>query len=189
MAAAVGAGSSRAVSATSSASGAMRPTARSRVSCASHQVVRYGGSRKTRLAASPGGAASASIASTVQQSSARQAAMLARNAAERGVVLLDERCVRRAARQRFQAERTGAGEDVQHMGAFDNVAPAPRRVQQHIEQRLAHAVGGRTRRGCPAARSACARAIGRRRSSLCKGAGKQGFNAEKPEDHGGPQGR
>ena len=77
----VGGGSARAVSAINrrqARCGRRRAIAR----CArGTRSCRYGGSRKTRLAASPGGTASASIARTVLRSNARQAAMLARRAA------------------------------------------------------------------------------------------------------------
>ncbi len=62
-----------------------------------------------------------------------------------GAVVLDERGVRGAARQRFKAECAGAGEHVQRARTFQGIASAPRRMQQHIEQRLPHAIRGRAR--------------------------------------------
>ncbi len=63
---------------------------------------------------------------------------------EGGAVALDEGRGGGAAGQRLQPERAGAGESVEHGGALDQRTSAPWRVQQHVEQRLAQPVGGRT---------------------------------------------
>ena len=52
-------------------------------------------------------------------------------------VLLDERCARGAARERLEAHRTGAGEEVEHLGVVDGT--------DQVERALADAVGGRPR--------------------------------------------
>ena len=56
--------------------------------------------------------------------------------------LLDEERKGRAARQRLEAERAGAGEEVEHAGALQHIAMA---VGENVEDRLAQAVGGRPR--------------------------------------------
>ena len=61
---------------------------------------------------------------------------------ERGLVLLDEQARRRAARQRLQPQRARSGEQVGDRQPLETADPA----DQHREQRLARAVGGRARR-------------------------------------------
>jgi hypothetical protein len=52
------------------------------------------------------------------------------------LIAVDEGGVRRTAAQRLDAERAGAGEEVEDPGALDAIA-------QDREERLPHAVGGR----------------------------------------------
>ena len=78
-------------------------------------------------------------------------------------VLLDEQAEGGAARQRLEAERAGAGEQVEHLGALQReVGDA---VREDVEHRLAHAVGGGPRARRRPARPAAGRGTGRRRSS------------------------
>ena len=58
---------------------------------------------------------------------------------ERGPVLLDEGAVRGAARQRLEAERAGAGEEIGDLQPLEAAEPAG----EHREQALAGAVAGR----------------------------------------------
>ncbi len=55
--------------------------------------------------------------------------------------ILDEQAEARAPRQGFKPERAGAREQVEHPGALE--IEARRAMLQHVEQRLAHAVGCR----------------------------------------------
>ena len=68
--------------------------------------------------------------------------VLAQQRARLGAVV-DEQRKRRAARQRLDPERAGAGEQVEHARAGDRIAIG---VHEDVEQRLAQAVGGRTDR-------------------------------------------
>ena len=63
-----------------------------------------------------------------------------------GAVLFDEGAVGRAARQRLEAQRAGAGEEIADAQPFESAEAAG----QHGEQRLARAVGGRAGRRRPA---------------------------------------
>ena len=58
---------------------------------------------------------------------------------ERGAVLLDEGAVRGAARQRLEAERAGAGEEIGDLQPLEAAEPAG----EHREQAFAGAVAGR----------------------------------------------
>ena len=68
------------------------------------------------------------------------AARLARIAPGGGGALLDERAVARAARQRLDAERAGAGEQVEHRGALDGAEAV-----EAVEDGLARPVARRAR--------------------------------------------
>ena len=65
---------------------------------------------------------------------------IAADGGARGGIVLDEQAIARAARQRFEPERAGAGEQVEHARAFEVDGRRP--VLQHVEQRLAHPVRG-----------------------------------------------
>ena len=56
---------------------------------------------------------------------------------------VDEDHARRAARQRFEAERAGAGEQIEHAQAIEARADA---AGEDVEHRLAHSIGGRSDR-------------------------------------------
>ena len=75
---------------------------------------------------------------------------------------LDEDAEGGAARQRFETERAGAGEQVEHARAVQLVGEA---MRQHVEDRLAGAVGRRADGVCCAASPADARETHRRRSA------------------------
>jgi hypothetical protein len=100
---------------------------------------------------------------------------------KRSPVPLDERCVRGAARQRLEAKCAGAGKHVQDMGTFNRISPTPRRMQQHIEQCLPHAVcrwarlAARRCDQCPAAPETCDD------PHLCRDASKQDSTRSRPK--------
>jgi hypothetical protein len=62
---------------------------------------------------------------------------------ERGAILLHERRLCRAARQRFEAEGAGAGKDVEHARPLAGRAVGEATVGENVEQRFARAVAGR----------------------------------------------
>ena len=70
--------------------------------------------------------------------------------------VIDEQRESRAARQRLDAERAGAGKQIEHARAGDRIAVG---VHQDVEQRLAQPVGGRADAPPTSARRAGARAI------------------------------
>src|SRR5207249_7594193 len=55
-------------------------------------------------------------------------------------LLFDEQAVPGAARQRFEAKRAGAGEEIEHADAVEGEARDA--VRENIKDRLTHAVGG-----------------------------------------------
>ncbi len=68
--------------------------------------------------------------------------VLAQERARLGAVV-DEQSERRAARQRFETERAGAGKKVEHARAAHRIAVG---VHEDVEQALAQAVRGRSDR-------------------------------------------
>ena len=68
--------------------------------------------------------------------------VLAQERARLGAVV-DEQRERRAARERFEPERAGAGKKIEHARAGDRIAVG---VSEDVEQRLAQPVGGRPHR-------------------------------------------
>ena len=94
---------------------------------------------KTMSQGDGAGTCSTAWARTSARSPAPSSVDIALEDVERRAVLLDEGAVRGAARQRFEAERAGAGEEIGDLEALEAADPAG----EHREQALAGAVAGR----------------------------------------------
>ena len=151
---------------TAMAPGASQPPSAAEASARSARPWPYGGSRKASveppfLPAGPRSVASRRkiLVTPVSPS----ASTLRRMSARASRLLLDEQAEGGAPRQRLEAERAGAGEQVEHPGALElEVGDA---VGEDVEHRLAHAVRGRPRAHRRPARRAAGRGTARRRSS------------------------
>ena len=147
-------------SATSSASGAIHPIARSRSIARRTRSRPYGGSRNTKPHCSPAGAVSTSIAITEAWSSARHPATLPRRATTPCDLLHERGCA--APRDSASSPNAPVPANASKTRALDHVAVAPGACSSMSNSacRTRSAVG---RVACPVGAMICGRARRRRR--------------------------